>query len=270
MVVCASLLLACRRKPVAGHPWFEAPFRLRRRAFHRNAVCYLKSRVIAATRIREFVTRSGTPHAPTAGMIEVYEDERKYAWVVYAIAALIVGALAGYIIGVEGARPSAGSLAQATASAPVTAPTAPLVDEGALRAYRDILARDPKNLQAAVNAANLLYDGRRYVEAIPFYEQAFALNSTDINVSTDLGTALWYAGRPDDALAQYERSLKISPTHAQTLYNVGIVRADGKHDYPGAVVAWESLLASSPAYPNAAAVRELLSDARGKSNIAAR
>ena len=156
--------------------------------------------------------------------------------------------------------------------APVAAPTAaPLVDEGVLRAYRDILARDPKNLQAAVNAANLLYDGRRYVEAIPFYEQAFALNSTDINVRyKDLGTALWYAGRPDDALAQYDRSLKIAPTHAQTLYNVGIVRADGKHDYAGAVVAWESLLATSPAYPNAAADRELLSDARAKSSIASR
>ena len=155
-------------------------------------------------------------------------------------------------------------------AAPAATSAAPLVDEGALRAYRDILARDPKNLQAAVNAANLLYDGHRYVEAIPFYEQAFALNSTDINVSTDLGTALWYAGRPDDALAQYERSLKISPAHAQTLFNIGIVRADGKRDYPGAVAAWESLLATSPAYPNAANVRELLADARAKSNIAAR
>jgi Flp pilus assembly protein TadD len=205
-------------------------------------------------------------------MIEPYEDERRYSWIVYATAALIVGGLGGYIIGIEGTRPGAGSIAQMVATAPIATTTAaaPLVDEGALRAYRDILARDPKNLQAAVNAANLLYDGHRYVEAIPFYEQAFALNSADINVSTDLGTALWYTGRADEALAQYERSLKISPTHAQTLYNVGIVRADGKHDYPGAVAAWESLLATSPNYPNAAAVRERLSDARAKSNIAAR
>ena len=69
------------------------------------------------------------------------------------------------------------------------------------------------------------------------------------------------------ALAQYARSLSISPTHAQTLYNVGIVRADGIHDYPGAVAAWEKLLESSPAYPNAAAVRELLAEARLKSAV---
>ena len=199
-------------------------------------------------------------------MREYYEDERKYSWIVYAVCALLVGGLAGYILAIAGTRPGAGAPAQTAAAAPSSAP-APLVDEGALRAYRDILTRDPKNLQAAVNAGNLLYDAHRYVEAIPFYQQAFALNESDINVSTDLGTALWYAGRPDEALAQYERSLAISPTHAQTLYNVGIVRADGKHDYPGAVVAWEKLLATSPTYQNAAGVRELLADARLKSNV---
>jgi tetratricopeptide (TPR) repeat protein len=175
------------------------------------------------------------------------------------------------MIGTEGARLGAGAVTQAASAAPAaTTPPAPIVDEGALTAYRDILARDPKNLQAAVNAGNLLYDGHRYLEAIPFYEQAFALNSSDINVSTDLGTALWYAGRADEALAQYERSLKIDPVHAQTLFNVGIVRADGKHDYAGAAGAWEKLLATSPAYPNAANVRELLADARTKSNVVSR
>ena len=202
-------------------------------------------------------------------MREYDEDEQTYSWIVYAVCALMIGGLAGYILAVAGTRPGVGAPAQTAASVPSIAP-APLVDDGALRAYRDILTREPKNLQAAVKAGNLLYDAHRYVEAIPFYQQAFALNESDINVSTDLGTALWYAGRPDDALAQYERSLAISPTHAHTLFNVGIVRADGKHDYPGAVVAWEQLLATSPAYQNAAGVRELLADARLKSNVVRR
>jgi Flp pilus assembly protein TadD len=199
-------------------------------------------------------------------MREYDEDEQKYSWIVYAVCTLIVGGLAGYLLAIAGTRPGTGGPAQTAAAATSTAPV-PLVDEGALKAYRDILARDPKNVQAAVNAGNLLYDGHRYVEAIPFYQQAFALDASDINVSTDLGTALWYAGRPDEALAQYNRSLAIAPTHAQTLYNVGIVRADGKHDYPGAVAAWEKLLATSPAYQNAAGVRDLLADARLKSNV---
>jgi tetratricopeptide (TPR) repeat protein len=199
-------------------------------------------------------------------MREYEEDDQKYSWIVYAVCALLVGGLGGYIIAIAAARPGAAPVQAAATPAPPAAAT-PLVDEGELKAFRDILARDPKNLQAAVSAGNLLYDAHRYVEAIPFYQQAFALNGTDVNVSTDLGTALWYAGRPEDALAQYDRSLSISPTHAQTLYNVGIVRADGTHDYPGAVAAWEKLLESSPAYPNAAAVRELLAEARLKSAV---
>ena len=199
-------------------------------------------------------------------MREYDEDERKYSWIVYAVCALLVGGLAGYIIAIAGTRPGAGALTQAAAAAPAASAVA-LVDEGALKAYRDILARDPNNLAAAVNAGNLLYDGHRYVEAVPLYQRAFALNESDVNISTDLGTALWYAGRADEALAQYDRSLTIAPTHAQTLFNVGIVRADGKHDYPGAVAAWEQLLQSSPSYPNAAAVRSLLADARLKSSV---
>src|SRR5206468_5638956 len=139
----------------------------------------------------------------------------------------------------------------ATSAAPQVAPV-PVVDESELRAYREILARDPKNLAAAVKAGNLLYDGQRYVEAIGFYQQAFALNPKDINVSTDLGTALWYSGRADAALVQYQKSLGLNATHAQTLFNVGLVRADGKRDYVGAVAAWDTLLKTNPAYPDAA------------------
>jgi tetratricopeptide (TPR) repeat protein len=194
-------------------------------------------------------------------MREYDESPNKYAWIVYSMAAGLFGVLAGYIIAVQGGHTASAPVAQ-TASAP--APAAPIVDESELRAYREILARDPKNVTAAVKAGNLLYDAQRYSEAISFYQQAFALSPNDINVSTDLGTALWYAGRPDEALAQYQKSLAIDATHAQTLFNMGIVRADGKRDYAGAVAAWETLLKSNPSYPEAAKVRTLMTDARAK------
>jgi len=194
-------------------------------------------------------------------MPEYDESPNKYAWIVYTMAAGVVGLLAGYMMAAEGGRgPVTTSLPTATVAA-----ATPVVDESELRAYRDILARDPKNVTAAVKAGNLLYDAQRYPEAISFYQQAFALNTRDINVSTDLGTALWYAGRADEALAQYEKSLAIDAAHAQTLFNVGIVRADGKHDYSGAIAAWDNLLKSNPTYPDVAKVRTLMADARGKS-----
>lgn len=197
-----------------------------------------------------------------------YEDltappPSQYTWIVYAVALLLVGGLAGYVLSVSTGTPTRAGAT--TASAPATSgPAAGMVDDVALKAYRDILARDPKNAQAAVSAGNMLYDAKRYEEAIPFYQQAMEANGKDVNVSTDLGTALWYTGRADAALAQYAVSLTIEPTHAQTLYNMGIVRSDGKKDFAGAAQAWEALLQANPAYPNAAGVRTMIAEAKGK------
>jgi tetratricopeptide (TPR) repeat protein len=191
-------------------------------------------------------------------MRERNEPPTKYAWIVYAIGTMMFGAIAGYIIAAQAGRgqPLPAAVVQAAPS------TAPVVDEAELQAYRDILAKDPKNAQAAVKAGNLLYDAHRYIEAIPFYQQAFALLPSDINVSTDLGTALWYSGRADEAIAQYDKSLAIDNAHAQTLFNVGIVRADGKRDYAGAIAAWETLLKTNPGYPDVARVQSLIADAQ--------
>lgn len=193
-----------------------------------------------------------------------YSSERGYDWIVYAVALLLVGGLAGYILASTQTSQATQPLSAAAAPASSLPATAPVVDEAQIQAYRDILARDPKNLQAAIAAGNILYDAHRYADAVPFYQQAAALAPSDINISTDLGTSLWYTGRPDEALAQFEKSLALNPTHPQTLFNAGIVKADGKHDYAGAVAAWEKLLASNPTYENATRVRELISTARTK------
>jgi tetratricopeptide (TPR) repeat protein len=198
-----------------------------------------------------------------------YEDEpQNYNWIVYAVAMLLVGGLAGYIL--SATTTSRTTTVAAMGGAPTAAAAsanadAGMVDEVALKAYRDILARDPNNFQAAVSAANMLYDAKRYEESIPLYQQAMRANGSDVNVSTDLGTALWYTGRADAALAQYAVSLTLNPAHAQTLFNTGIVRSDGKKDYAGAVKAWETLLSTNPSYPNAAHVRTLIAEAKAKS-----
>src|SRR6476646_8807471 len=103
-------------------------------------------------------------------MRERTEPATQYAWIVNAAAMLLVGGLAGYVLALQG-RGAAPAAAPATAA--VTAAPAAMADEGQLRAYRDILARDPKNVAAAVGAGNLLYDAQRYQEAIGYYEQAF-------------------------------------------------------------------------------------------------
>ncbi len=180
-------------------------------------------------------------------------------------ASVLFGVIVGYIMG-TGGNLGASRAGGYAAPAPVaqTPPAAPLVNEGELQAYRDILRADPKNINAATALGNKLYDAGRYAEAVPYYQQAFALDSKNANLSTDLGTALWYSGRADEALAQYRKSLASDPKHAQTLFNMGIVRLEGKQDPLGAIEAWSDLLAKNPGYPEADKVKRLIAEAQQK------
>lgn len=186
--------------------------------------------------------------------------------VVSGIAGMLFGIIVGYLIATQqGATASAATAGPApSASAPAASSNAPAINEQELQAYRDILKNDPKNARAATELANRLYDAGRYSEAIVYYRQALAVDPKNIAVSTDLATAIWYTGDADGALAQFGQSLAIDPTHAQTLFNVGIVKSQGKNDSKGAVEAWEKLLAANPGYPEAERVRRLLNDAKAK------
>ena len=176
---------------------------------------------------------------------------------VTGVAGLLFGIIVGYMIGVNQV-PAVG--APIAAAAVTATPAGSVLNEQEAQAYRNVLASDPKNLRANVELANLLYDAGRYAESIPYYQQAFALDPTNVNVSTDLGTALHYVGRAGDALAQFERSLTINPKHAQTLFNIGVVRRDGKNDPRGAIEAWERLLVTNPDYVDAPKVRTMIAD----------
>ena len=183
-----------------------------------------------------------------------------------AVASALFGIIVGYIMGTGGnlGRPAGPAYAAAAAAPASQSPPAGLVNEGELQAYRDILKADPKNLVAATTLGNKLYDVGRYAEAVPYYQQAFALDSKNANLSTDLGTALWYSGRADDALAQYQKSLAADPKHAQTLFNQGIVRLEGKQDVLGAIESWETLLGKHPTYPEVEKVKRMIAEAQQK------
>lgn len=182
-----------------------------------------------------------------------------------AVAIGFFGATLGYVIGSRQAAPTPCApvgFAPAVPTAPATAPAAALGDSAQMAAYRNILATDPMNVTAAIQLGNLLYDAGRYAEAVPYYRQALALDPKNVNVSTDLGTALWYSGNADEALKQYAVSLAIDPRHEPTLFNVGIVRLDGKQDVVGAIDAWQRLIAINPAGEQASKARRRLEEAK--------
>lgn len=197
-------------------------------------------------------------------MTHQHTDSNRGLLAASCVASMLFGVILGYLLA-GGAAPAgaADTYTPPTAGGQVT-PAAGVVSDSELQAYRNVLASDPKNAAAATTLGNKLYDAGRYAEAIAYYQQAFALDPKNVNLSTDLGTALWYTGRPDDALAQFQKSLAVDPVHAQTLFNQGIVRLEGKQDALGAIEAWQTLLAKNPTYPDAEKVRRLVTDAQQK------
>jgi Tfp pilus assembly protein PilF len=120
----------------------------------------------------------------------------------------------------------------------------------------------PDDFNTITQLANLYYDGRQYPEAVKYYQLALKLQPTNADVLTDFGTSLWFLGDADGAIAEFQKALSYHPDHPGTLFNLGVVRWEGKLDPKGAVQAWEDLLRRNPNYPQKQEVQEYINRAR--------
>jgi tetratricopeptide (TPR) repeat protein len=187
--------------------------------------------------------------------------------IVYAIAGVCFGLIAGWIIGAQ-----QGIISSRTASAPMAqgapqqaAPadsantsTPAMLDESKVQALRTVAERDPKNAAARAQLGNVYYDAGRYPEAIKWYGESLTLNSKDVSVSTDLGVSYYYNNQIDLAIRQLEHSLELDPRHPKSLLNLGVVRAFGKQDLKGAADAWKRLVEIAPESPEGQQARKAL------------
>jgi cytochrome c-type biogenesis protein CcmH/NrfG len=181
--------------------------------------------------------------------------------IVFGIAGSLFGLIIGWVLGTQQARGTARVAAPIAQAAPAQqqAPPSPQpvpIDAERVKALEGVAAQNANDAQSRVQLGNMYFDAEQYTQAISWYEQAIKINPNDPNVSTDLGVAYYYTNQPDRALAQFEQSLKADPKHIKTLLNVGIVRAFGKQDLPGAARAWQQVVDLSPNSPEGQAARK--------------
>ena len=188
---------------------------------------------------------------------------------------LMAGLLIGYLFRgsssplATGGQPVFNSPGQVPATGGSMAPVAgpPATAESLQPLAAPLLAAvrvDPRNVEALVQLGNLYYDHQVYPQAIEYYSRALELKPNDVNVRTDLGTAYWYSSLPQQAVKEYEKSLAINPSHPNTLFNMGIVRAQGLKDPAGAIAAWEKLLKTNPDYPEKQRVLNLIAQTKNQ------
>jgi tetratricopeptide (TPR) repeat protein len=122
------------------------------------------------------------------------------------------------------------------------------------------LNADPKNLDLLTSVGNVYYDARQYPAAVNYYGRALAMKPSDAAVRTDMATAYWYLGDADKAIVEFNTALNYAPTNPNTLFNLGMVKWQGKHDSAGAIADWKKLLSTTPGYAARDKVEKMLSD----------
>lgn len=157
------------------------------------------------------------------------------------------------------------------------AATAPLPGAGigtnngsADAAAAPLLARlqsEPNNAEVLIRLGNLYYDAQQYPTAVGYYGRALNLRPSDADVRTDMGTAYWYMGDADKAIAEFNQSLADHPNNPNTLFNLGLVRLQGKKDSRGAIADWKQLLATTPDYADRDKVEQMIAEAWKQSKL---
>jgi tetratricopeptide (TPR) repeat protein len=186
---------------------------------------------------------------------------------VLAVICLLVGMAAGYLLrGSSAANAPAATNPPAAVAPDNSSQVSPeqLAAMGKKQAepLLEQLKANPADPALLAQIGGVYYDTQQYADAIEYYQKALKLQPDNVDVRTDYGTCLWYQGNADAALAEYQKSLSYNPKHGGTLFNVGMVKWQGKNDVKGAIAAWEKLLQTNPDYPEKQRVLELIAKAK--------
>src|SRR5947209_3226216 len=140
----------------------------------------------------------------------------------FAILGIILGATSGYIFAfyqVQSAMPRPVPSAQGQQHPAVN-------DQQLLTMFKEALAKNPNDATLMTRYANFLFDMGKFSESVEWFQKVLAIQPDNLDVRTDLGTALWNAGQKDKGMAAYQENLKTNPKHMATLHNLVIVHME--------------------------------------------
>lgn len=151
--------------------------------------------------------------------------------------------------------PEPGSRPLATLEAPPAAPGVPAGPSGAV---------SPQMLQGMLQAARTSLFAGRYGEAIAAYRAVLARDPKNVDAMTHLGLIVAIGGHGDAALETFERALAIDPRYPPALLYRGQVLYESKQDRDGAIRSWEEFLTVVPAGEDHERVKRLIAETRAR------
>ncbi len=143
-------------------------------------------------------------------------------------------------------------------------PTSPIQAQDDTRLLKELLEKEPGNVDAWIKLGNILMDTRRFDEATDAYRKALAINPKNVDVRVDMGTCYRNLGKADLAVKEYRKALEMDPRHLNAHMNLGIVLAYDLHDKAQAIKEFEKVLELDPNGPNSTQVRSILQQLSAK------
>jgi len=92
----------------------------------------------------------------------------------------------------------------------------------ARQTLQEQIKTNPRNFEALTELGNMQFDQKNYKEAANWYAKAIDVRPDELDLRTDLGTALFYDNQFDAAIAQFKDTLARNPNHPQALFNIGV------------------------------------------------
>jgi tetratricopeptide (TPR) repeat protein len=190
---------------------------------------------------------------------------------------LSIGTGGGWLIrSVRNTAPVDAAKSDSSPAPAPAAPTAPAPSRADLKSVADSqaapllqqLKTDPTNPEILTSVGNLYYDAQQYSTAVDFYGRALQTKPSDAAVRTDMATAYWYLGNTDSAIREFNKALTYAPNSPNTLFNLGLVKWQGKHDSAGAIADWKKLLAANPNYESKDKVLKMLNEVQKQASQA--
>ena len=173
------------------------------------------------------------------------------------------GLIIGYFVGAAHLFDSEVATPAPVAAAPIPAAMGQLAAQQRIMATEAALAQDPKNVQAWVQLGNDCFDMHLTQKAIDAYEKALALAPAmpqAPSVLTDEGVMYREQKDFDKAIACFKAASKLNPAHAQSVFNLGIVYAQDKHNTPEAIKAFNRVIEIAPTDPVAEQARKSIEE----------
>ncbi|MGA8213500.1 MAG: tetratricopeptide repeat protein [Candidatus Sulfotelmatobacter sp.] len=202
----------------------------------------------------------------------VWQARQVYAM---AVVCLLVGLVIGYLFrGSQSPAPPSQPVANVPASAPQSAVGGhiPSLDEMKHMADKKVdpllakLKSDPHNSDLLIQVGNMYEAAHQFKEAVGYYDKALQVDPKNVAIRTEMASCMYYNGEVDGAISQLQHALQYDPKDANSLFNLGMIKWQGKQDAQGALAAWQELLKSNPqlSADRKATVQKLMADVQKK------